>query len=61
MCFYEPARTAPHEMWCTTATTTTTPTVPMRPLTCFDGLARAVVHEKWYKYYFEVLFYVPGS
>ena len=48
MCFDGPARTAAHEMWCTTATTTTTTfTVPMRPPTCFDGPARAVAHEMW--------------
>ena len=40
------ARTAAHEMWCTTATTMTS-TVPMRPPTCFDGPARAVAHEMW--------------
>ena len=47
MCFDGPARTAAHEMWCTTATSTTTPTVPMRPPTCFDGPVRAVAHEMW--------------
>ena len=41
MCFDGSARSAAHEMWCTTATTTTTSTVPMRPPTCFDGPARA--------------------
>ena len=46
MCFDEPAQTAAHEMWCTTATTTTTTTVPMRLPTCFDG-ARAVAHGMW--------------
>ena len=47
MCFDGPARTAAHEMWCTTATTTTPSTVPVRPPTCFDGPARAVAHEMW--------------
>ena len=45
MCFDGPARTAAHEIWCTTATTTST--VPMRSPTCFDGPARAVAHEMW--------------
>ena len=45
MCFEGPARTASHEMWCTTATTTTitTSTMLMRPPTCFEGLA----HDMW--------------
>ena len=47
MCFGGPARTAAHEMWCTTATTTTTYTVPVRLPTFFDGPARAVAHEMW--------------
>ena len=49
MCFDGPARTAAHEMWCTTDTTTitTTSTVPMRPPKCFDGPARAVASEMW--------------
>ena len=48
MCFDGAARTAAHEMWCTTATTTTTTsTVTMGPPMCFDGAARAVAHEMW--------------
>ena len=47
MCFKGPARTAAHEMWCTTATTNTASTVPIRPLTCFDGQARAVAYHVW--------------
>ena len=47
MCFDGPARTAAHDMWCTTANTSTTSTVPIRPPTCFDGPARAVAHEMW--------------
>ena len=47
MCFGGPARTAVHEVWCTTATATTTSTAPMRPPTCFDGRARAVAYEMW--------------
>ena len=47
VCFDGPARTAAHEMWCTTATTSTTSTAPMRPPACFYGPARAVVHELW--------------
>ena len=47
MCSDGPARTAAHEMWCTTATTTTSSTLLMRRPTCFDGPARAVAHEMW--------------
>ena len=46
MCFDGPARTAAHEISCTTATTTMS-TVPMRPPTCFDGPAWAAAHEMW--------------
>ena len=47
MCFDGPARTAAHEMWCTTATTATPSTVPMRPTTCFDGPVWVVANEMW--------------
>ena len=47
MCFDGPARTAAHEMRCTTATTSPTSTVLMRPPTCFDGPARVVADEMW--------------
>ena len=50
MCLDGPARTAAHEMWCTTATTNTAAsTVPMRPPACFDGPARTVAHDMWCK------------
>ena len=63
MCFNGPARTAAHEMWCTTATsTTTTSTVPMRPPTSFDGPVRAVAHEMCCTAATPTTFFrVPGS
>ena len=60
MCFDGPARTAAHEIWCTTATTTST--VPMRSPTCSDGPARAVAHEMWYTFDATTTFLgVPGA
>ena len=54
MCFDGWARTATHDMWCTTATATTTTrsTVPMRPSTCSDRPTQAVAHDMCYSYSF---------